>query len=267
MLYFPSFQDAIATVPGMGVPEPWQLDQINQYRPKGRPPLKAQDVISVPMLASHNLMSYTNAVWSTESLEAMAALYPGRQVNLNHTWEDVQKNIGLIFSAYLIQTPDAPTNILNAANFFDVNRQIVANDGFQFLLGYGAFPKDSPAISAIDYRLARDVSTGAVTDGTWICPVCDAEFFTQGCSHWPPHPELLQWMGDDDEIEFAPYYIRSGLHTAIEITSCVAGNLPGAEILCDSKKLQSIAESDEQDSLTLKNPQAVESEDLLVPSS
>lgn len=267
MLYFPSFQDALNAIPGMGEPEPWQIDQINSFRPKGLPPLKAKDIVSVPMLASHNLLCYSNCVWDEDSLEAMAALYPGRPLNLNHEWEDVQKNVGVLFSAYAIATPDAPPHILNASTFSEVNQSIVAEHGFQFLLAYAAFPKDSPAIAAISNRHARDVSTGGITDGTWLCPVCDAEFFTDDCPHLPPHPMLLWIYGEDEDVEFAPYYIRSGFHTAVEISLCVSGNLPGAEILGDSKKLQSIAESDEQDSLILKSPQAAESEDLLVLSS
>ncbi len=234
MLQFPSFDSAIASVPGMGTPEPWQLDQINRFRPKGMPPYKAEDLVSVPMLASHNLMSFSNGVWDDLSLESMAALFPGKPMNLNHEWDDVQKNVGFVYSAYAVQTADAPIHILNAAEYFEVNRSIVANKGFQFLLTYAAFPSDSPAVKAIEFRQAKDVSTGGITDGTMICPLCNGEFFTDECDgHLPPHPMLLFFLGDDDDIEWAPYYIRSGFHTAVELSLCVSGNLPGAEVLSE----------------------------------
>ncbi|MBW4580710.1 MAG: hypothetical protein KME42_14185 [Tildeniella nuda ZEHNDER 1965/U140] len=237
MLQFPSFDSAIASVPGMGQPEPWQLDQMNKFRPKGMKPYTADQMVSVPMLASHNLMSFSNGVWDDQSIESMAAFFPGKPMNLNHSWEDVQQNVGFVYSAYAIQTPDAPVNILNAADYFDINRSIVANHGFQFLLTYAAFPADSPAVNAIGYGMAKDVSTGGITDSTMICPLCDGEFFTDECDgHMPPHPMLLFFLGDEEGIDWAPYYIRAGFHTAVELTLCVSGNLPGAEVLTEPEE-------------------------------
>lgn len=246
MLNFPSYESAIASCPGMGNPEPWQLAQMNRFRPKGITPYTADEMVSIPILASHNLMSFSNGVWDEFSLEKMATLFPGRPLNLNHNWEDVQQNVGFVYSAYAITTPDAPTDILNAANYFDVNRQIVANKGFQFLILYVAVPANSVAAEAISNGIAKDSSTGGLTDGTMICPLDNCEFFTEGCKHMPPHPMLLFFMDEDESIDWAPYYIRSGFHTAIELTLCVSGNLPGAQILesGDSADPESMSEGE-----------------------
>ena len=230
-----SYQQAIANVPGMGTPSAEQLALMQSHAPKGVT-YTADQFISVPMLASHNLMSFSNGVWDGASLEAMARLFPGKPAQLNHEWDEVEDCIGLLYDAFLVRSMDAPANILNASDFFDVNRQIVAKDGFVALIVMAAFPVESAVVDAIAQSRARGVSTGGLTTGEYWCPTCNLSFERDpsrevNCHHAPPHPILLYLYGDDPSVEFAPYYIRMGFHTAIEMSLVVSGNLPGAEVL------------------------------------
>lgn len=225
-----SYAQAIANVPGMGTPNPEQLAKIQTHAPKGITQT-ADRFVSVPMLASHNLMSYSNGVWNLDSLEAMARLFPGKPVELNHNWDEIQDCTGLLYDAFLVKSMDAPAHILNAADFFDINRQIVAKDGFIGLIIMAAFPVESAVVDAIAQSRARGVSTGGLTTGEYWCPLCDLSFEDANCPHVPPHPILLHFYGNDPNMDFAPYYIRCGFHTAIEISLVVSGNLPGAEVL------------------------------------
>jgi hypothetical protein len=225
-----SYQQAIANVPGMGTPSAEQLAKMQSHAPKGIT-YTADQFVSVPMVASHNLMSFSNGVWDLASLEAMARLFPGKPAQLNHNWDDIQDCTGLLYDAFLVRSMDAPTNILNASDFFDVNRQIVAKDGFIALIVMAAFPVESAVVDAIAQSRARGVSTGGLTTGEYGCPLCDLSFEDANCPHVPPHPMLLYYYGDDPDMNFAPYYIRMGFHTAIEVSLVVSGNLPGAEVL------------------------------------
>ena len=225
-----SYAQAIANVPGMGTPNPDQLAKIQAHAPKGITQT-ADRFVSVPMMASHNLMSFSNGVWDEPSLEAMARLFPGKPAQLNHSWDEVQDSVGLIYDAFLVRSMDAPNNILNASDFFNINRQIVAKDGFIGLVIMAAFPVESAVVDAIAQSRARGVSTGGLTTGEYGCPLCDLSFENENCPHIPPHPMLLHFYGNDPDMNFAPYYERRGFHTAIEISLVVTGNLPGAEVL------------------------------------
>jgi len=225
-----SYAQAIAQVPGMGTPNADQLAKVQAHAPKGIN-YTADRFVSVPIMASHNLMSYSNGVWDTDSLEAMARQFPGKPAQLNHNWDDVQDSIGLIYDAFLLRSMDAPTHILNAADFFDINRQIVAKDGFIGLIIMAAFPVESAAVDAIAQSRARGISTGGLTSGEYGCPLCELSFEDANCPHIPPHPMLLHLYGSDPDMNFAPYYVRQGFHTGIEVSLVVSGNLPGAEVL------------------------------------
>jgi hypothetical protein len=226
----PSFESLLAEIPGISTPTPEQLERINIHAPRGVQ-YTAEELVMVPILASHNLMAHSNLVWSINALEDMARKFPGRPIELNHDWMDVQQCVGTIFDAFVLRSADAPDEIVNANDNGDSNRQILARDGFAFLIQYAAFPNTSGSLAAIKANLARDVSTGVFTDGEMYCPHCQTSFSNPDCPHWPPLPILVWYFGDDPDVEFADYYIYDRVMDAVETSLVVSGDVPGAEVL------------------------------------
>ncbi len=113
-----------------------QLEKINLYIPANATPLTAADVITVPIIASNNLLQWTNDCWHPNSLEAMAEGMPGRVFMINHgdnkggmwgqTWDSVKTHRGRIYDARHMVYDTAPDELLDCANNGTVNRQIVA---------------------------------------------------------------------------------------------------------------------------------------------
>jgi hypothetical protein len=161
----------------------------------------------------------------------MAREFPGRPIELNHEWMEVEDCVAFIFDCFVLRSPDAPEKIIEANDNGEMNRQILARDGFAFLIQYTAFPATAQALAAIKSNVARDVSTGVFTDGELYCPLCQVSFSDESCEHYPPIPWLLYWFGDDDDMNFAPYYIRDHVVSAVETSLVVAGDVPGAEVL------------------------------------
>lgn len=219
----------------MGHPTESQLAKINRFRPKGTPPIQSHEVISIPFIASDNLVSRSNGAWDIQSLHAMAKLFPGRPVSLDHRWEESEKNVAFVYDGVVVRTSEASPQLLNRAGNFDINRQIVAKDGLHQLVLYTAVEATSPVVSGLRFRRLGDVSTGGFTDGTFLCPLCSVDFQDPTCPHIMPHPfilMLLQFGDEDIDPEMiAPYYIRSGFMDAVELSLVVCGNLPGAGVV------------------------------------
>lgn len=217
----------------MGHPTDEQLALINKYRPKGTPPIEAEEVISVPFIASDNLVSRSLGAWDIDSLHSMAKLFPGRALTINHEWDNVERTVGFIYDAAIIQSPDAPVSLLTAAGNFDLNRQIVGKNGFVQLVLYTAVEASSPVISGLRFRRLGDVSTGGFTNGDLICPLCETSFDHKHCPHYIPDfwTMMMAEYGEIDGNLIAPYFIRTGFTDAVELSLVLCGNLPGASLV------------------------------------
>jgi hypothetical protein len=226
----PDFDLLIEQIPPIATPTAEQLALINSHAPRGVE-YAAEDLTMVPILASHNLMASSNLAWSIRALEDMAREFPGKPIELNHDWMQVEKCVGFIFDAFVLRSPDAPDSIVEANANGTTNRSILARDGFAFLIQYAAFPIASSALAAIKSNLARNVSTGTFSDGEIHCPLCQTTFSDPDCPHYPPYPVLLWYFGDDPDFEFAPYYIVDHVVKAVETSLVVSGDVPGAEVL------------------------------------
>lgn len=217
----------------MGYPTPEQLALINKYRPKGTPPIEADEVISIPFIASDNLVSRSLGAWDIDSLYSMAKLFPGRPLTLDHRWEQVEKTVGFVYDAAVIKTPDAPPATLNKVDNFSLNRQIVARNGFAQLVLYTCVEATSPVVSGLRFRRLGDVSTGGFTNATPICPLCETSFDSSNCPHYIPDfwTMLMADYGEIDEELVAPFFIRTGFIDAVELSLVLCGNLPGASVV------------------------------------
>lgn len=214
----------------IGYPSEGQLDLINGLRPAGSEPFTADQVVSVPFLASHNLMSYSRGVWDIESaLAPMAALYPGAPLILDHAWYGVESSQGFIYDSALIRAPFAPAAIANAGEWAEINRGILARDGFAGLLLWAAVPLDRPILGKVLDGSISSVSTGSMVGDMW-CPDCDKSLWWCPCIiPWGFSAATIRRLRDRD-YQVPDYYIRRDTFGVIELSLVVSGNLPGAGV-------------------------------------
>ncbi|MGL5059106.1 MAG: hypothetical protein ACRC62_03910, partial [Microcoleus sp.] len=167
----------------MRLPSSDQLAKINEWRREGLPPFTASHVVTIPMRASHNLMSHGRDAWTPASLANMALTMPGRPFLKDHDWEDLDSSMGFIYDAELLHSMIAPAEYLKG-EYAEGNRQILAKHGFYQLILHVAVAATHPIVEDIEMRRADGVSTGTLTKGIYICPTCDVEF---PCGqHLPP---------------------------------------------------------------------------------
>lgn len=217
----------------MGHPTSEQLNKINRFRPKGTPPIEATEVISIPFVASDNLVSRSLGAWDIDSLHSMAKLFPGRALTINHDWDNVQHTVGFIYDGTVLRTVDAPPELLNKAGNFDLNRQIIGANGLAQLILYTCVEATSPVVSGLRFRRLGDVSTGGFTSGELICPLCQTSFGDKHCPHYIPnlYTMLAAEWGEIDPALVAPYFIRTSFMDAVELSLVLCGNLPGASVV------------------------------------
>jgi hypothetical protein len=217
----------------MRSPSPEQLDKINQYRRDGLPPFTAAEIVSIPMRASHNLMSHSNMAWAPASLADMALGMPGRPFLKDHEWEQLDSAMGFIYEAELLHSAIAPAEFLQG-EYASANRQIIAKQGFYQLILHVAVEATHPLIRDIELRRADGVSTGSLTKGIYICPLCEVEF---PCGqHLPPSSWImfLKRMGElteEEEASIAPYIVRDGNYWSCEVSQVNCPNLPETRVL------------------------------------
>lgn len=248
---------------GLGMaPTDAQLEKINLYIPANATPLTAEDVITVPIMASNNLLQWTNECWHPNSLEAMAQTMPGRVFMINHgdnkggmwgtTWDSVKTHRGRIYDARHMVYDTAPDELINVAGNGETNRQIIAMFGYHTLEIDVFIDRDCEIAEQIGYGTHLDVSTGTVGMVKYLCPICsnfdsgnEIEFADDDCPHYPPTNRLMRMiqageLSPEQEIMVAPFIVQDGVSYSVETSSVCTGNLPSARIISRRDILEGI---------------------------
>jgi hypothetical protein len=212
-----------------------ELTQINQYRPRGTEPYVQQEVYTVPLLASNNLMHSSLAVWDKTALETMVASYLGKDLMMDHSWDDSLKDFGFVYDAELWHIPkpsnESISRILVESPSPDIDKEIIDRDGLYQVVCYAAIEASHPLVSEIKYRRKADVSIGGHFRGDYICPLCESSFSDEDCPHYPPVFPFT-WFADPEDL--APYYIRAGEVVSLELSFVFSGNCVQAGIISEN---------------------------------
>ncbi|MEM9116875.1 MAG: hypothetical protein AAGD09_03220 [Cyanobacteria bacterium P01_F01_bin.56] len=216
----------------MGKPTPEQLRLMNQYRPMRIPEYTADELISVPLMASNNLLTWGQSRWAIAAVQKMADTYPGKPMLLNHNDYDVKESVGFVYDAQVIYSNAVPQDVLDGAGETEYNEAVVRAEGFYQLVAYAAISVNHPILDALRYARVGNVSTGCITDGTYRCPLDGTEFdmSRMRCAEGHYHPYARWWFNLDEGDVVAPYYIKDGVISSYELSFVVAGNLPAASI-------------------------------------
>lgn len=218
---------------GIDSPNTEQLALINKYRPAGSPEYEASEIQVVTVRASHNLIHKSYHAWTPESLLNMSQQYPGRPVILDHEWGDSDEVVGFVFDSMLIHRPD-PDQRCNL--FPDLNQLVTRKYGFYELYLQVAIQAGLSLESGIRYRRIKQVSTGGITSGASICPLCETSFDSEGCDHIPPTSwvRLLRDIGELTEAQksrIAPFMYQSIQWLTEEVSFVPIANLSGCEVI------------------------------------
>lgn len=216
-----------------------QLAAINKWKPYGQPEYVAQEVLSVPILASTSMLRRDMTVWTERALRSMTATYGGESLHLNHDWDDVKEAIGFVYDAEIIKIPAggmmAKNIILERSINSEIDEQVYDKQGFMGVVCYAAVAAESSASGAIRYRQLSDVSTGGLFNNVkYICPLCGGDFGPDD-EHYPPsaYAQYLVDMGDLEPEQVAPFAWKDGWHESLELSFVTIGNVPQATIFTE----------------------------------
>ncbi|MGB3205201.1 MAG: hypothetical protein WBB28_09450 [Crinalium sp.] len=206
-----------------------QLALINRFTPVGLPNLTPEEVITIPFVATDNLLTRSLGKWAADDLVTLARLLPGLPFTLDHDWGDVAKSQGLVYNTRVVKTDSAPDEIVSAAGNYDSNSQIIKKEGYIVCECDVAFPNTSAIVSALKFGMLGKVSLGGFVYKDTICPLCETSFLDKHCPHFLPEPFWSEPNDIDEKI--APYFIRSGVYDLGELSLVLIPNIPGAGVV------------------------------------
>jgi hypothetical protein len=218
-------------------PSETQLESINRWRPYGQPEYSANEVLTISILASDNLLRESREVYTEKTLKSMAATYPGEVLMMNHAWGDVGEAIGFVYDSEILrfQNPSYLAQEIILRNSIDeeIDKQLI-QAGYVAVICHCAIPADSVYANAIRFRQLSDVSTGGMAAANYICPLCGGDFGDDD-PHYPPtwFSYLLAEWGEISEEDIAPYAFFDSWHRSKELSFVTAGNVPSASIFSE----------------------------------
>jgi hypothetical protein len=219
-----------------GYPSTEQLKLINKYRNIGGVEYTAEELYTFPTLASDNLLHHNNARWSLETLDSMGRTLVGKDFLFNHDWGDSKNIQGIIFDGAIVEISDLSLNtklfLTEDSPNVENDLKILTKEGYHALILWVAVEANSPIASDIVYLRQSDLSVGGYANLDYICPECNVSFDSDECPHIIPDPTYM-WLMDieSDDERLAPYYIRHGDFSGMELSMVVSGNCPRARIL------------------------------------
>ena len=191
--------------------------------------------MTVPIVASNNLLSHGNMVWSDDSLKKMVKAFLGADFMLDHSWGTTEKTKGIIYDVEQINLAQAPPWATGGLDPDQVktSKKIIRDKGYSSIVMYGSIEASSEIVSNIRYLRSRDVSIGGLALSNIICPLCETSFRDDECPHIPPHPSVLWWLSDEEKKLLAPYYINDGLYDGVELSIVTDGACAAARIMSE----------------------------------
>ncbi len=209
-------------------PNSTQLKTLNLLQPRDTEPLTADEIALVEFVAADNLVNRSSSKWHISALPELADLLPGLNLMLDHDWDEVQKNQGIVIDAWIDKADSAPIELIEAAGNGVANRQIVAAEGYQAIHIDVAMRINSPLMDALRYCEVQFLSQGGFDYKDIWCPICDHSYFDKHCPHMLPD---CWGYYDDDEEETMPYFERKSIVDLGEISLVTIPNLPGARVV------------------------------------
>jgi hypothetical protein len=205
------------------------LQKINQYKPASASDYTEADISTFDILASNNLLHSTLFRWSIPSLVKMKQTYLGKPLMFDHQWENVTQQVAFVYDSVLFHYKNPSQEIrdfyLEHSPEPDIDSEILDTEGLYQLVNCIATETSHPITNEIIYGRKINASIGGLEDGSMICPICDTDFNDDNCPHLIPGTVI------NSTVPIAPYWIRTGYQSTIELSLVAAGNCPTAQVL------------------------------------
>lgn len=221
----------------MGEPIPEDLEKIKLLT--GESDWEASEWFVVPFRASDNLISRSQRVWHDNILNQMPKQLIGRSLLQDHSWDDVDDSVGVIFDGF-IAVDEPSDDIVYSGNRGEFNSKIIREKGCKAVYVLAAIHASKPEeIMGIKTMRFDKCSTGGMlSDIDVICPNCSAQYGREVSffetddrgDYICPHEIPGGYYYDEDSL-IADYAIWDGIFDGVELSLCVAGKLPGAAVV------------------------------------
>lgn len=221
----------------MGVPLPEDLESIKKVT--GDDSWQPDEWFVVPFRASDNLVSRSYKVWHDNVLQQMPSKLIGKNLIINHDWDDVRSSVGIIFDGFMsYDEPDQENYESDTVS--QSNYKIIQEKGYKCVYLLAAIHASKPQ-EIMDIKTGRvsKCSTGSIlSDVSIICPHCSEEYgrevsffeIDENSNYICPHSIPGGYQVEEDEL-VADYAIWDGIFDGIELSLVVCGNLPGASVV------------------------------------
>lgn len=221
----------------MGEPTPEDLAKIKTLTGDDR--WEGSEWFVVPLRASDNLLSRSQRVWHENILNQMPKQLIGRSLLEDHSWNEVDDSIGVIFDSFV--TADIVSDdVIYSGNRGEFNQQIVNQKGCKAVYCLAAIHASKPEeiMGVKTMRFDKCSTGGMLSDIDVICPNCSAEYGREVSffetddrgNYICPHEMPGGGYYEEDSL-VADYAIWDGIFDGVELSLCVVGNLPGAGVV------------------------------------
>lgn len=221
----------------MGTPLPEDLDKIKMLT--GEDSWEPDEWFIVPFRASDNLVSHSYKVWHDRVLEQMPKQLIGKNLILNHEWDDVSSSVGIIFDGFMTYDEPEP-ELTNGSDKSRSNTKIVQANGYKcvYLLAAIHASKPQEIMDIKTGRISKCSTGGILNDVDIICPHCSEEYGREVSffevdeygAYVCPH-EIPGGFEYKEDSLVADYAIWDGSFEGVELSLVVCGNLPGASVM------------------------------------
>ncbi len=153
---------------GGGVPPESEIAEINRY---ARSPLKQEEVYAFTVTLCDNEIDRDGERFTAETLEQLAALYPGKPGLFDHSMKG-RDQTARTYRAW-VERDEAKRNSLNEPYTALRARAYMVRT-----------PENQSLIAEIDAGIKKEVSVGCAI-ATKACSICGANRHTEPCAHLP----------------------------------------------------------------------------------
>lgn len=151
-----------------GFPPPEELAQINRY---ARSPLKQEEVYAFTVTLCDNEIDRDGERFSRETLEQLAALYPGKLGLFDHSMKG-RDQTARTYRAWVETDETKPTDQVEPYTALRARAYMVRT------------PETEGLIAEIEAGIKKEVSVGCAV-AQRICSVCGADRRAEPCAHLP----------------------------------------------------------------------------------
>lgn len=206
-----------------------QLRKIHSIASAALPLVEPESVAVHKFIAADNLIARSKRAWSSQAVETIARMLPGRPFMADHSWGLISAIQGVVIDSQVLSTPHIPRQFLdNHKN----NNEIFAKEGYKAAIATIAIPSASPLNSGLQIGAINTVSIGGFRPTDLLNPENGASFFAEA-NKGKRRPPLNGWADDEKTTAYAIWPDTSDMG---ELSAVVIPDNPRAQLITQELK-------------------------------